>query len=259
GGPRLRIAAGDQGRCAALRTHRFPRFRVHRDVGAAPLSESREKPLARVRRVWKERRRLAVGLIAGGLVAVVGAGILAYELLKRPPDVHNSDVPFVLQKPPKPQAKTVNWPIFGLNAARTRYLPAKGVKPPFRKLWRYTERPLLEFPPIYVGGTLYAVNNSGKDFALDADTGKLLWERRIGRLNASSPAYYRHRLYIVNLVPGHIVKLDAKTGKIVWKRSLPGRAESSPVVIDRTVYFGCEDGKLYALSTGKGHVRWATS
>ena len=200
-----------------------------------------------------------VGLIAGGMVAILGAGILAYELLKRPPDVHNPDVPFVQQKPPKPQAKTVNWPIFGLNPARTRFLPAKGVKPPFRKLWRYTGRPLLEFPPIYVGGKLYFVDNSGFARALDADTGKLLWKRRIGRLNASSPAYYRHRLYIVNLVPGHIVKLDAKTGKIVWKRSLPGRAESSPVVIDRTVYFGCEDGQLYALSTISGNVRWATA
>jgi outer membrane protein assembly factor BamB len=234
-------------------------------VGDAPLSETSHKaPLpARLRdearRLWQERRPLVVGLLVAGLVAIVGAGIFAYELLKRPPDVHNPDAPFVLQKPPKPQAKTVNWPIFGLNAARTRYLPAKGVKPPFRKLWRYTERPLLEFPPIYVGGKLYAVNNSGKAFALDADTGKLLWERRIGRLNASSPAYYRHRLYIVNLVPGHIVKLDAKTGKIVWKRSLPGRAESSPVVIDRTVYFGCEDGQLYALSTISGNVRWTTA
>ena len=36
---------------------------------------------------------------------------------------------------------------------------------------------------------------------------------------------------------------------MIWKRSLPGRAESSPVVIGRTVYFGCEDGNLYALST----------
>jgi outer membrane protein assembly factor BamB len=46
---------------------------------------------------------------------------------------------------------------------------------------------------------------------------------------------------------------------VLWKRSLPGRAESSPLVIDRTVYFGCEDGNLYALSTGKGNVRWATA
>jgi outer membrane protein assembly factor BamB len=239
-------------------------------VGVAPVTDPRQSPAARIRReakrlrqgfshFWHQRRHLAVGLIVAGLIAVAGAGLLAYELLKRPADVHNSQATFVPQKPPKPQAKTVNWPVFGLNPARTRYLPAKGIKPPFRKLWRYTERPLLEFPPIYVGGKLYAVNNNGTAFALNANTGKVLWERSIGRLNASSPAYYRHRLYIVNLVPGHIVKLDAKTGRVIWKHSLPGRAESSPVVIDRTVYFGCEDGQLFALSTISGNVRWATS
>jgi outer membrane protein assembly factor BamB len=211
------------------------------------------------KRMWREHRRLSIGLIAAAALGVA-ALIVAYESLKRPPDVHNPDAIFRPQKPkeaPK-KAKTVNWPIYGLNPARTRYLPARGIKPPFRKLWRYTERPLLEFPPIYVGGKLYAVNNSGYVFSLDADTGKVLWERRIGRLNASSPAYYRHRLYIVNLVPGHIVKLDAKTGRLIWKRNLPGRAESSPVVIDRTVYFGCENGSLFALSTISGNVRWET-
>jgi outer membrane protein assembly factor BamB len=213
---------------------------------------------AQAEHLWKQHRRLAVGLIAAGLIAVFGAGVLAYELLKRPADVHNENAVFVPQKPAKPEAKTVNWPMYGLNPARTRYLPAQGIKPPFRKLWRYTEHPLLEFPPIYVAGKLYFVNNNGTAYALDADTGKVLWERSLGRLNASSPAYSKHRLYIVNLVPGHIVKLDAKTGKIIWKHSLPGRAESSPVVIGRTVYFGCEDGNLYALSTISGNVRWAT-
>jgi outer membrane protein assembly factor BamB len=215
---------------------------------------------AQAEHLWKQHRRLAIGLIVGAAIVIFGAGVLAYELLKRPADVHNESATFVPQKPakPEPKAKTVNWPMYGLNPARTRYLPATGIKPPFRKLWRFTERPLLEFPPIYVGGKLYFVNNNGTAYALDAKTGKVLWERSIGRLNASSPTYSRHRLYIVNLVPGHIVKLDAKTGKIVWKHSLPGRAESSPVVIGRTVYFGCEDGNLYALSTISGNVRWAT-
>ncbi len=213
---------------------------------------------AQAEHLWKQHRRLSIGLIVAGLIAVFGAGVLAYELLKRPADVHNENATFVPQKPPKPEAKTVNWPMYGLNPARTRYLPATGIKPPFRKLWRYTERPLLEFPPIYVGGKLYFVNNNGTAYALDAETGKVLWERSLGRLNASSPTYSRHRLYIVNLVPGHIVKLDAKTGKVIWKHSLPGRAESSPVVVGRSVYFGCEDGNLYALSTISGNVRWAT-
>ncbi|MGN6816024.1 MAG: outer membrane protein assembly factor BamB family protein [Solirubrobacterales bacterium] len=213
------------------------------------------------RRLWREHRRWAIGLIAATIVAIAGL-IVAYELLKRPADVHNEQAIESFhaeespQPPPKP--KTVNWPIFGLNPARTRYLPAKGVKPPFKLLWHYSEKPLLEFPPVYAAGKLFAVNNSGTAFALDADTGKVLWERRIGRLNASSPAYHKGRLYIVNLVPGHIVKLNAKTGKIIWKRPLPGRAESSPLVLGRTVYFGCENGYLYALSTGRGDIRWAT-
>lgn len=216
--------------------------------------------LVHPKRLWREHRGWAIGLAVGAVAIVVGA-FVAYEALKRPADVHNQEAieRFQPQKPKKQEAKTVNWPVFGYDPARTRYLPAKGIKPPFDKLWRYTNRPLLEFPPIYVGGRLYAVNNNGYAFSLDADTGKVLWERRIGRLNASSPAYYRHRLYIVNLVPGHIVKLDAKTGKVIWKRSLPGRAESSPLVIDRTIYFGCENGELFAMSTVNGNVRWSTS
>ena len=192
--------------------------------------------LVHPRRLWREHRGWAIALVAA-LLVTIAAGIVAYEALKRPADVHNQEAirKFKPQKPPPPkQPKTVNWPFYGFNPARTKYLPVKGIKPPFDKLWRYTDKPLLEFPPIYVGGKLYAVNNSGYAFALDADTGKVLWERRIGRLNASSPAYYKHRLYIVNLEPGHLVKLDAKTGKTIWKRKLPGRAESSPVVIDRT-------------------------
>jgi outer membrane protein assembly factor BamB len=213
------------------------------------------------KRLWREQRIWAIGLVVAAIALAAGA-LVAYELLKRPADVHNEEAirRFKPQKPKRPpaRAKTVNWPIFGHDRGRTRYLPARGIKPPFRKLWRYTDKPLLEFPPIYVGGTLYAVNNSGYAFALDADTGKTLWKRRIGRLNASSPAYARHRLYIVNLVPGHIVKLNAKNGRLIWKRRLPGRAESSPVVIGRTIYFGCENGELFAMSTGKGGVRWST-
>ena len=211
------------------------------------------------RRFWEQQRTWALVLIA---VVVLGlfAVAIAYNELKRPPDVHNEAVEFKVPKPKAPpvRARTVNWPLFGLNPARTRYLPARGVAPPFRKLWRYTDRPLLEFPPIFVGGTLYAVNNNGYAFALDAKNGRVLWERRIGDLNASSPAYSKHRLYVVNLVPGHIVKLDAKTGRTIWKRELPDRAESSPVVIDRTVYFGAENGRLYALSTVNGNERWST-
>jgi outer membrane protein assembly factor BamB len=207
---------------------------------------------------WREHRWATVALIASVVLVIGGIVGIAYDALKRPADIHNEEAAFRPQKPKVQKRKTVSWPLYGYDRARTRYLPAKGVRPPFHEVWRYTDGPLLEFPPTVAGGKLYFANNSGFAIALDADTGKQLWKRRIGRLNASSPTYYKHRLYIVNLVPGHVVKLDARTGRIIWKHSLPGRAESSPVVVGNSLYFGDEDGNLYSLSTRNGHVRWAT-
>ena len=115
----------------------------------------------------------------GGCVVLLGiAGVvIAYESLKRPADVHNPNAVFKPEKPKKPRSRR---PSTGRStattAARTRYLPAKGVRPPFSGLWRYTERPLLEFPPVYAAGRLYFVNNNGYAFALDADTGKAALE-----------------------------------------------------------------------------------
>ena len=231
--------------------------------GGPQARRLRDAPIVRDAADLLHRNRLpAIALLAAAIA--VSAAVAGYELLKRPGDVHNPDAIFKPEKPPKPppkkaKAKTVNWPMFGYDRARTRYLPARGIKPPFRKVWRFTDRPLLEFPPISVAGRLYFVNNCGFAYALEAKTGKTIWKRRIGRLNASSPTYSKGRLYVVNLVPGHIVKLDAKTGRTLWKRSLPGRAESSPLVIGRSVYFGCENGNLYSLSTVNGNIRWATA
>ena len=100
---------------------------------------------------WRERKRLAIGLIASGVLAIAAVGIVAYQLLKRPPDIHNPDVAFTPQKPQKPKARTVDWPMFGLDRARTRYLAARGVKPPYRLIWNYNDKPLIEFPPVYAG------------------------------------------------------------------------------------------------------------
>src|SRR3954468_543137 len=107
----------------------------------------------------RSNRMLAIVLLALG--AIVGAGLVGYELLKRPGDVHNQEAieRFEPQRQPPPPKKTArrrtgNWPMFALTPARTRSRAIQGVRPPFHKVWRYTNRPLLEFPPIYVNGRL---------------------------------------------------------------------------------------------------------
>lgn len=210
---------------------------------------------------WYRQRGKIVGLVLVVLVALGAIALIAWNELKRPSDVSNPDVPFEkpVKKPkPVPKDKTVNWSTFRLNPQRTGYLPVNGIHPPFKRVWKYGDKPLLEFPPIVVKGVLYFVDNDGHARALNADNGREIWHRRIASLNASTPTYSKGRLYIANLEPGQIVSLKAKNGRQVWKKSLPCRTESSPVVVHRRVYFGCENGVLYALKAKNGKQVWET-
>jgi hypothetical protein len=53
-----------------------------------------------------------------------------------------------------------------------------------------------------------------------------------------------------------VIALDAKNGRVRWSRKLPSRAESSPLVASGALYFGTEDGTVYALRASDGAVRW---
>ena len=50
--------------------------------------------------------------------------------------------------------------------------------PPFRRVWMFRARQLLEFPPAIAYGRLYFANNSGVIFAVNAKTGKRAWSSR---------------------------------------------------------------------------------
>lgn len=206
----------------------------------------------------REDRRRLIAVLAGAALVLGGGVYLAYEALKRPADVRNEDVAFEPKETKIKKVKTVNWPVYGYDRARTRYLAAKGIKPPFKRIWKYGERPLLEFPPIFVNGRLYGLDNNGHAFSLDADSGKVLWKRRVAQLNASAPVYAHHRVFVANLVPGQVLALNAKTGKTEWKKELDARTESSPVVVDKRIFFGDEAGNLYAVDRRNGNTIWTT-
>lgn len=210
---------------------------------------------------WYRQRRKVLALTAVALLALAAIAVVAWSELKRPDDVNNPDVPFEAppSKPQKPKDRSVNWTTFRLNPQRTGYLPVNGIHPPFKRVWKYGDKPLLEFPPIVVKGVLYFVDNDGHARALRSDNGREIWHRKISSLNASSPTYSRNRLYIANLEPGQVVALKAKNGRQIWKKSLPCRTESSPVVVHGMVYLGCESGALYGLKASNGKEVWSTS
>ena len=213
------------------------------------------------------------------LLVLVGAAA-AFVVTREEGDVSNPDVEFSDEPAATPEAEEEPaepgkrasrfdrfiWAHYGYTPDRRRYLPLKKPpRPPFKEIWQFDGDVLLEFPPVIGGKRLYLLNDSGKLFAIDKQTGKRLWKRKLGALAAASPAYADGTVYVVLLQrsqkgqgarAGRVVALDGKTGKIRWSRDLASRSESSPLIIDDTLYFGSENGSVYAMAARDGGVRW---
>jgi outer membrane protein assembly factor BamB len=206
-------------------------------------------------------RRPRTWVILGVLAALaVGAGLYGYfEIYKPEGDVSNPDVEFdegdTEEPPAKKKPKAFLWPTYGYNNRRTRFMKAE-IKPPFRRVWTVRGEGLLEYTPVLAKGVLYQVRNNGTAEAFSAKTGRFRWRRDIATLNASSPTYAKNRLFVSLLDPTWIVALSAKNGRTLWKKTLPSRSESSPLVIDGIVFFGSEDGTVYALKAKNGARKW---
>lgn len=197
-------------------------------------------------------------------VAALGAiGFGAWALfVKRPGDVSNPDATFEAKQTKKKKPvkdRTVDWTRFGYDMARTKFLDAQQVRPPFAKQWRFQGDELIEFAPIIAANRLYFIDNDGLYVALDARNGKVVWKKRLASLNASSPALENGVLYSVSLEPAQVLAVRARDGKVLWRKSLPSRAESSPLVRNGRMYFGTESGEFFALKTKNGSEDWSTS
>ena len=212
----------------------------------------------------KRHRRRWPFIAAGVLLLLAGAAIAGYfAFVKKQDNYNNPNAAFETQpatpavkQPKKPKPETFKWPIYGYTRDRTRFFDAN-IHPPFRTLWKFTRgKGLIEFQPILANGILYFVRNEGQAYAVRAKNGKMLWQRKVSQLAASSPAWANGRIFITTLVPGSIKALNAKNGKVLWKKSLPSRAESSPIVINGVVYFGSENGTVYALRAYSGRTVW---
>ncbi|MDO9410535.1 PQQ-binding-like beta-propeller repeat protein [Patulibacter sp.] len=222
------------------------------------------------------RRRLRIGGALLALLVVLGAAA-AFVVTRGPDEVSDPSVEFAggqesgttTQRAPEDAEDRyddgADWPVYGGNPQRTRYLPFAGpepVRPPFTERWGVTGKVLLEFPPVLCGRRIYSLRNDGVLRAVERRTGKVAWTKRIGSLAASAPACGAGRVYATVLRRNRFVKggeavaLRSTNGHRVWRVRLAGRTESSPLLTPDRMIFGTEDGDVLALQRSSGRVMW---
>ncbi len=105
-------------------------------------------------------------------------------------------------------------------------------------------------------GRIYFQTNVGTVYAVDPDSGAIMWQRSFAERPNASPALYRGRLFVTGHSSRKIRALDADDGRVRWEKTLPDFTESSPTVVDGIVYESVATAGTYALSAASGALVW---
>ena len=129
--------------------------------------------------------------------------------------------PFVLRHHPASKVSAAftsdDWPVPGKNIAHTRYIPETAPETAPLKgqiRWSLDLVESTDSAPAVVDGVVY-VGGFFKIHAIEAETGRMIWETRaIGPVH-SSPAIAGSLLFFGQL-DGRVIALDRSTGKRKW-------------------------------------------
>jgi len=122
------------------------------------------------------------------------------------------------------------------------------------ELWNYPIGDSHSSPAVAYG-YVYIPDNDGSVYALDADTGELIWQSSmLGTSIWNAPAVADDKVYIAsnNVLPnpGYFNCLDAFTGEIIWQYTFTAtHIYSSPAIAYGNIYIGSVDGYFYAFGT----------
>jgi outer membrane protein assembly factor BamB len=117
-------------------------------------------------------------------------------------------------------------------------------------------------PPVYHRGVVYAASWDKHLYAIDAQTGQLLWHSSLGR-GASSPPVAGRFLYIgvkERNADGrptyalHALSLDS--GELAWRFPADKHVETPASLKENFVFVSSRSGHFYALDAQTGECQW---
>jgi outer membrane protein assembly factor BamB len=139
----------------------------------------------------------------------------------------------------------------------------QGVKPPFEIKWIRRYEGTFKHIPVCGGGRMYTHTAEGQVFAVEQETGRLLWRRYWPGVHISftCPIYHKERLLVpqAGIKKSHMRCLDAATGELLWEAPFTGSPSWSrqqpPIIYKNLAVYVFGAGKYAPQGTEKAYVQ----
>lgn len=131
-------------------------------------------------------------------------------------------------------------------------------------VWRFdTELPLGHSPTVS-GNLLYVGGFDKRVYALNADTGALVWKFEGAKAGFSTNPLVVEGKVMLGSRDGYFYALDQATGNLVWQYPASNAAPLGPILYSAAykngkVFFAANDNYAYALNTSNGSLAWKSA
>lgn len=113
----------------------------------------------------------------------------------------------------------------------------------------------LDQTPLVTEESVYAVSSQGSVFALERESGQMVWQVTVGEKRPLSPPTIHHDSLYIGFAEG-VAALDRRNGRIQWTFPTSRPVSAQPLIVHDTLYCTGEDHHLYALDLASGEERW---
>lgn len=110
-------------------------------------------------------------------------------------------------------------------------------------------------PPMYVDGVLYVADYEGRLAAVNAESGKKLWDIDTELPLSGGPAV-AESLLVVGTLNGSVLAFDKDSGNERWSARVSSEVLAVPGISDQIVVVRSIDGRVFGLDTQTGARVW---
>jgi outer membrane protein assembly factor BamB len=116
--------------------------------------------------------------------------------------------------------------------------------------WRFDRSVPVTPSPLLLGDEIYIVSDIGIATCMDAETGKIHWQQRLGGNHSASPVFADGRIYFLNEQGETNVLVPGKKFRRLGTNSLDGLTLASPAISGGSIYLRSSN-QLYRISAVK--------